>query len=78
MSVTYTIRIPDCGSVNRLLAAAGFVDLLIFALSFSCLCGTPVTADTFDDDDTALFVPKQYNQLSDQNRSTGLSCHSRK
>jgi len=59
---TYTIRMPDCGSVNKMLSDAGFVGLLNFALSPNCLCGIP-TKDGVVDGDIALSFPKQDNQL---------------
>jgi len=48
MSTTYTIRIPDHGSVNTLLPSVAFLGSLVFALSPSCLCRIPTTDRTLD------------------------------
>ena len=60
--LTYTMRIPDCGSVNKLLSAGVFLDSLIFALSPSSLHG--MTDGVFDAD-ADLSFPKQKNQKTE-------------
>jgi len=57
MSITDTMRMPDCGSVNRLLPAADVVGLLIFALSSICLCGIPLTGGIFDGETDLSSLP---------------------
>lgn len=62
MSTTYTMRIPDCGSLNRLpLTVSAFLDPLVFALSPSCVCDIPTTDGIFDGA-TALSFPTCNNQ----------------
>jgi len=75
MGIAYTMRIPDCGSVNRQLPVAAFLDstvfpLSLFALSPSCLCAIPTTDGTFDA--AALSFPGHKNQLPHLNMEPSI------